>query len=194
MPARERVITCEETFELQLADHPDWVAMQTRQVGLEGTGEVTLRDLVREALRMRPTRLVVGEVRQQEALDLLVAMNSGMPAMTSLHANSAREAVTKLCTLPLLAGTNISADFVVPTVAGCVDLVVHLETTSAGRRRVNEVAALSGRVEEGVIELSPIFETIGSELVRADGFPPHEHRFARAGFDLGSLLTTARAA
>lgn len=194
VPARERVITCEETFELQLADHPDWVAMQTRQAGLEGTGEVTLRDLVREALRMRPTRLIVGEVRQQEALDLLVAMNSGMPAMTSLHANSSREAITKLCTLPLLAGANISADFVIPTVAGCVDLVVHLETTAAGRRRVNEVSALSGRVEAGVIELSPLFGTIGTELVRSDGFPPHEHRFTRAGYDLGLLLGTRRAA
>ncbi|MGB2969690.1 MAG: ATPase, T2SS/T4P/T4SS family, partial [Candidatus Nanopelagicales bacterium] len=80
VPARERVITCEETFELQLPDHPDWVALQTRQAGLEGTGEVTLRNLVREALRMRPTRLIVGEVRQHEALDLLIAMNSGMPS------------------------------------------------------------------------------------------------------------------
>ncbi len=194
VPASERVVTCEETFELQLADHPDWVAMQTRQAGLEGTGEITLRDLVREALRMRPTRLIVGEVRQQEALDLLVAMNSGMPAMASLHANSAREAVTKLCTLPLLAGANISADFVVPTVAGCVDLVVHLETTASGQRRVSEVAALSGRVENGVIELAPMFVTAGSELVRADGFPPHEHRFVRAGFDLPAILGSPRAA
>ena len=194
VPASERVVTCEETFELQLADHPDWVAMQTRQAGLEGTGEVTLRDLVREALRMRPTRLVVGEVRQQEALDLLVAMNSGMPAMASLHANTAREAITKLCTLPLLAGANISADFVVPTVAGCVDLVVHLETTAAGRRRVSEVAALSGRVEGGVIEMSPMFVTAGSGLVRADGYPPHEHRFTRAGFDLPAILSPARVA
>ena len=168
--------------------------MQTRQAGLEGTGEITLRDLVREALRMRPTRLIVGEVRQQEALDLLVAMNSGMPAMASLHANSAREAVTKLCTLPLLAGANISADFVVPTVAGCVDLVVHLETTASGQRRVSEVAALSGRVENGVIELAPMFVTAGSELVRADGFPPHEHRFVRAGFDLPAILGSPRAA
>lgn len=194
VPSSERVVTCEETFELQLADHPDWVAMQTRQAGLEGTGEITLRDLVREALRMRPTRLIVGEVRQQEALDLLVAMNSGMPAMASLHANSAREAVTKLCTLPLLAGANISADFVVPTVAGCVDLVVHLETTASGQRRVSEVAALSGRVENGVIELAPMFVTAGSELVRADGFPPHEHRFVRAGFDLPAILGSPRAA
>lgn len=194
VPARERIVTCEEIFELQLTDHPDWVAMQTRQAGLEGTGEVTLRDLVKEALRMRPTRLVVGEVRQQEAMDLLVAMNSGMPSMASLHANSAREAVTKLCTLPLLAGANIAADFVVPTVAGCVDLVVHLELGTNGHRRVSEVAALSGRVEDGVIELSSIFHTQGASLERADGFPPHEDRFSRAGYDLGALLMSRRAA
>jgi len=193
VPGRERVITCEETFELQLADHPDWVALQTRQAGLEGTGQVTLRDLVREALRMRPTRLVVGEVRQQEALDLLVAMNSGMPSMASLHANSSREAITKLCTLPLLAGSNISADFVVPTVAGCVDLVVHLETTASGSRRVTEIVGLSGRVEQGVVELAPIFMSTRGTLVRSDGYPPHEQRFAQAGFDLGTLLGNQQA-
>ncbi|MFZ1670683.1 MAG: ATPase, T2SS/T4P/T4SS family [Candidatus Nanopelagicales bacterium] len=188
VPARERVITCEETFELQLPDHPDWVALQTRQAGLEGTGEVTLRNLVREALRMRPTRLIVGEVRQHEALDLLIAMNSGMPSMVSVHANSAREAVTKLCTLPLLAGSNIAADFVVPTVAGCVDLVVHLHTNAAGQRRVGEIAALSGRVEQGTVEMAPIFELSGGQLRRSDGFPPHVDRFERTGFDLSALL------
>lgn len=188
VPARERVITCEETFELQLPDHPDWVALQTRQAGLEGTGEVTLRNLVREALRMRPTRLIVGEVRQHEALDLLIAMNSGMPSMASVHANSAREAVTKLCTLPLLAGSNIAADFVVPTVAGCVDLVVHLHTNAAGQRRVGEIAALSGRVEQGTVEMAPIFELSGGQLRRSDGFPPHVDRFERTGFDLSALL------
>ena len=76
VPANERIVTCEEVFELRL-DRPDWVAMQTRQAGLEGTGEIPLRRLVIEALRMRPHRLVVGEVRQAEALDLLVALNSG---------------------------------------------------------------------------------------------------------------------
>jgi len=194
VPARERVITCEETFELQLADHPDWVAMQTRPSGLEGNGEITLRNLVREALRMRPTRLVVGEVRQQEALDLLIAMNSGMPAMASVHANSAREAVTKLCTLPLLAGANIAADFVVPTVAGCVDLVIHLRTEANGQRRISEISAVSGRVEQGVIEMAPIFESRDGQLFRADGFPPHEQRFANAGFDLAAILSPRVAA
>lgn len=162
--------------------------MQTRDAGLDGTGEIDLRRLVRESLRMRPTRLVIGEVRQAEALDLLVAMNSGMPALATLHANSAREAVTKLCTLPLLAGQNIAADFVVPTVAGCVDVVVHLTTDREGRRRVREIVALSGRVEDGVIELAELFADNGSGLARGRGFPPHAGRFAAHGYDVARLL------
>ena len=165
-------------------DRPDWVAMQTRQVGLEGTGEITLRRLVVEALRMRPDRLVVGEVRQAEALDLLVALNSGMPGMTSVHANSARDAVTKLCVLPMLAGENVTAAYIVPTVASSVDLVVHAATRPDGRRRVREIVALSGRVEDGVVETSDIFVTRGGELVRAAGFPPHAERFEAHGIDI----------
>lgn len=187
VPASERIVSCEEVFELRL-DHPDWVALQTREASLEGTGEVPLRRLVKEALRMRPTRLVVGEVRQAESLDLLVAMNSGMPSLATLHANSAREAVTKLCTLPLLAGQNIAADFVVPTVAGCVDLVVHLVTDRGGRRRVREIAALPGRVEDGVIEMAHLFVDRGEGLVRGRGIPPHEDRFRQHGYDLADLL------
>jgi pilus assembly protein CpaF len=187
VPSTERIITCEEVFEIQL-QHPDWVALQTRDASLEGTGEIALRRLVREALRMRPTRLVVGEVRQAESLDLLVAMNSGMPAMATLHANSAREAVTKLCTLPLLAGQNIAADFVVPTVAGCVDIVVHLAADASGRRAVREIAGLSGRAEAGVVEMADLFVDRGGGLERAGGFPPHAERFARHGLDLAGLL------
>lgn len=187
VPGTERIVSCEEVFEIKVA-HPDWVAMQTRDASLEGTGEIPLRRLVREALRMRPTRLVVGEVRQSEALDLLVAMNSGMPSMATLHANSAREAVTKLCTLPLLAGQNIPGDFVVPTVAGCLDLVIHTATDQDGRRRIREICALPGRVEDGIIEIADIFVDRGHGLQRGNGFPPHQERFARAGFDLSRLL------
>jgi pilus assembly protein CpaF len=103
IPGGERVISAEEVFELRI-HHPDWVALQTRQAGLEGTGEVRLRQLVKEALRMRPSRIVVGEVRSEECLDLLLALNAGLPGMATVHANSAREALVKLCTLPLLAG------------------------------------------------------------------------------------------
>jgi pilus assembly protein CpaF len=105
IPGGDRIVSAEEVRELQVV-HPDWVALETRQAGLEGNGEVTLRDLVRESLRMRPTRIVVGEVRSAEALDLLLALNSGLPGMATLHANSAREALVKLCTLPMLAGAN----------------------------------------------------------------------------------------
>jgi pilus assembly protein CpaF len=187
IPARERVITCEEVFELRVP-LPDVVSMQTRQPNLEGAGEIPLRRLVKEALRMRPSRIVVGEVRQEECLDLLIALNSGLPGMCTLHANSAREAVMKMCTLPLLAGENIGTTFVVPTVASSVDLVVHVGTDASGHRRLREIVALPGRAEDGVIETADIFTTRDGRLLRADGYPPHPDRFAAAGFDLPALL------
>jgi pilus assembly protein CpaF len=187
IPARERVITVEEVFELQLP-LPDVVAMQTRQANLEGAGEIPLRRLVKEALRMRPSRMVVGEVRQEECLDLLIALNSGLPAMCSLHANSAREALIKMCTLPLLAGENVSAAFVVPTVASCVDLVVHLELDGAGQRRVREILGVTGRVEGDVIETTELFGWGEGRLERRSGYPPRQERFAAAGIDLIDAL------
>ena len=185
--ARERVVTIEEVFELNLALR-DVVAMQTRQANLEGTGEISMRRLVKEALRMRPSRIIVGEVREAESLDMLIALNSGLPGLASIHANSARDAVTKLCTLPLLAGENVSSRFVVPTVASAIDLVVHLDMLADGRRRVREIVGLSGRVEDETIEVSDIFSLRGDRLVRGEGQPPHAERFARAGFDLSALL------
>jgi len=190
IPARERVVTAEEVFELRIP-LPDVVAMQTRQPNLEGTGEVRLRRLVKEALRMRPDRILVGEVRQEECLDLLIALNSGLPGMCTIHANSAREAITKMCTLPLLAGENVSHSFVVPTVAGSVDLVVHVVRDQLGHRRVREIVAIPGRVEGDVIETADVFATRSDRLVRAEGWPPHPERFARAGYDLAELLASA---
>jgi pilus assembly protein CpaF len=187
IPTRERVVTAEEVFELKVP-LPDVVSMQCRQPSLEGTGEIKLRRLVKEALRMRPSRIVVGEVRQEESLDLLIALNSGLPGMCTIHANSAREAVTKMCTLPLLAGENVSHAFVVPTVAGCIDLVVHVATDRDGRRVAREVLAVPGRVEGDVVETAELFTTRAGRLVRADGWPPHADRFERAGFDLVHLL------
>lgn len=188
IPASERVISCEEVFELAI-NLPDWVPMQTRQPNLEGAGEIPLRRLVTEALRMRPSRIIVGEVRQAESFDLLIALNSGLPGMASVHANSAREAITKLCTLPLLAGENISSSFVVPTVASSVDLVVHLDREASGARRVREIVAVPGRAENMVVETADIFTTKDGRLVRADGFPPHVERFTRAGYHLPTLLS-----
>ena len=187
IPARERVVTCEEVFELKIPLR-DVAGMQCRQPSLEGTGAVPLRRLVTEALRMRPSRIIVGEVRQAESLDLLIALNSGLPGMCTLHANSAREAITKMCTLPLLAGENVSPRFVVPTVASSVDLVVHIALEGDGTRRVREIVAVPGRVEGDVVEVADIFTTRGGVLKRADGFPPHVDRFERAGYRLTALL------
>ena len=187
IPARERIVSVEEVFELSIRN-PDVVAMQTRQSNLEGTGEIPLRRLIKEALRMRPSRIIVGEVRQEECLDLLISLNSGLPGMCTLHANSAREALVKMCTLPLLAGENVSAAFVVPTVATSVDLVVHLAMDASGHRKVREIAAVSGRVEGDVIEAAEIFATRRGRLERGDGYPPHPDRYEAAGIDLARLL------
>ncbi len=187
IPARERVVTCEEVFELRIP-LPDVVAMQTRQANLEGSGEIRLRRLVKEALRMRPDRILVGEVRQEECLDLLIALNSGLPGMCSIHANSAREAITKMCTLPLLAGENVGHAFVVPTVAASVDLVLHTATDRHGHRRLREIVGVPGRVEGDVIEVADLFTTRQGRLVRAEGYPPHVERYEAAGIDLPSLL------
>ena len=189
-PSSERIITCEEVFELQLTS-PDWVALQTRQASLEGTGEIPLRRLIKEALRMRPTRLVIGEVRQEEALDLLVAMNSGMPSMCSLHANGSRDAISKLCLLPMLAGSNVSAEFVVPTVASVVDIVVHTALQSDGTRRVQQITSVTGRVEGNGIEIGNIFSYQNSRLQPQGLFPKKLDRFEANGFDVSSLVSAS---
>ncbi|KQU69630.1 pilus assembly protein CpaF [Phycicoccus sp. Root563] len=187
IPARERVVTCEEVFELKIPLR-DVASMQCRQPSLEGTGEIPLRRLVKEALRMRPSRIIVGEVRQAESLDLLIALNSGLPGMCTIHANSAREAITKMCTLPLLAGENVGSRFVVPTVAGSIDIVIHAALEHDGVRRVREIVAVPGRVEADVVEVADLFVQREGVLRRAEGFPPHPERFRRAGFDVAALL------
>lgn len=158
-PADHRIVTVEETFELGV-DAPDLVALQGRQPSLEGSGEVTLRRLVKEALRMRPDRLVVGEVRDAEALDLLLALNTGVPGAATIHANSAREALSKLAALPLLAGRNIDAGFVLPAVAASVHLVAHCARDESGLRHVVELLEPTGRVVDGTIESRSLYRRI----------------------------------
>ena len=136
---------------------------------------------------MRPDRIIVGEVRQQEALDLLVALNSGLPGMTSIHANSASEALRKLTTLPLLAGENVGHSFVVPTVAGCIDLIVHLET-SGGARRTSQIIGITGRVEGDQIESVSLFERGAGGIKWCGNEPPARHRFESAGIEVTDLV------
>ena len=137
---------------------------------------------------MRPSRLIVGEVRQEECLDLLIALNSGLPGMCTLHANSAREALVKMCTLPLLAGENVSAVFVVPTVASSVDLVVHLAMDAAGHRRVRDPLGAPPRLVFYDTATTEIFTTRRGRLERGDGYPPATERYEAAGIDLGEVL------
>jgi len=148
----ERVVSVEETFEIRFKGK-DWVAMQTRQPNLEGIGEISLRRLVKEALRMRPARIVVGEVRQAESFDLLIALNSGIPGLCTIHANSAPDAIAKLCTLPLLAGSNITPEFVNPTVGSCIDLVVHCRMLPTGERVVEEIATVEWNQSTSIIDV-----------------------------------------
>lgn len=167
-PLAQRVITIEEVFELQ-PRVPDLIQMQTRGPNLQGEGEITLRQLIKEALRMRPSRIIVGEVRQAEALDLLLALNSGLPGMGTLHANSARDAITKLQTLPLLAGENISHKFIAPTVASAIDLVVQVSLANNGTRRITEVSRVTGRYENDRVEIENVWRWNGENYERGLG-------------------------
>lgn len=141
-----RVVTCEEVFEIQ-SDLPDITQMQTREAGLDGGAEITLRDLVREALRQRPDRIVVGEVRGPEALDLLMALNTGCAGLATLHANSAVDALEKMVSYSILAGSNVTVAFAERTVASVVRYVVFLKRTPTRRilQELIEVTPADGR-------------------------------------------------
>jgi pilus assembly protein CpaF len=188
IPVAERVITIEEVFELA-PQLPDVIAMQTRSANLQGEGEISLRRLIKESLRMRPSRIVVGEVRESEALDLLIALNSGLPGMGTLHANSARDAIAKLQILPLLAGENISHRFISPTIASAIDLIVHVSLDRYGFRRVSEIAVVTGRIEGLSPEVDSLFtwQNETGSYVRGLGSLPHPEKFAALD-QIGSKL------
>jgi len=168
IPYVNRVITIEEVFELK-PRLPDLIQLQTRGANLQGEGEISLRMLIKEALRMRPNRIIIGEVREAEALDLLIALNSGLPGMGTIHANSARDAIIKLQTLPLLAGENISHSFIAPTVSSAIDLVVQIRIDEKGFRRITEVAYVTGRCENSVVEVESIFHWQKGNYTRGTG-------------------------
>jgi pilus assembly protein CpaF len=140
IPATERVVTIEDAAELRL-QQPHVVRLESRPAGIEGRGEVTIRDLLRNALRMRPDRIVIGEVRGPEALDLLAALNTGHDgALSTLHASSAADALSRLETLALMAGVGLPHEAIAAQAQRGIDLVVHLERRSDGTRRVAEIA------------------------------------------------------
>ncbi len=149
----ERIITVEEVPELMLDRRlPDCVALQVRGKNVEGIGEITIRDLVRNALRMRPTRIIVGEVRGAEALDMLLAMNTGHEgSLTTIHGNSPRDALDRLATLAMMAGERLANEELVRMVSRTIELVVQLRVSArTGQRRVASIFEVTG-LEGGVI-------------------------------------------
>ncbi len=158
IPEAERIVTIEDAAELRLAQ-PHVVSLETRPANLEGRGEMTIRDLVKNALRMRPDRIVVGECRGGEALDMLQAMNTGHDgSLTTTHANSPREAVARLETLVLMAGLELPVRAVREQIAGSVNLIVQQSRLSDGTRKVTGISEVVGLDEDGEVELRPIFE------------------------------------
>ncbi|MCL2121823.1 MAG: Flp pilus assembly complex ATPase component TadA, partial [Clostridiales bacterium] len=140
VPANERIITVEDAAELRIAGEANLVRLEARPPNTEGKGEITLRQLVRMALRLRPDRIIVGEVRGEEALDMLQAMNTGhRGAMSSGHANSAEDMLDRLETMALMAGIGMPAQAIRRQIGSALDLVVHLERRPDGGRQVTEL-------------------------------------------------------
>ncbi|MBO6934826.1 MAG: Flp pilus assembly complex ATPase component TadA [Deltaproteobacteria bacterium] len=157
IPGRERVVTIEDAAELRL-EQPHVVSLETRPANMEGKGEYSIRDLVKNALRMRPDRIVVGECRGGEALDMLQAMNTGHEgSMTTTHANSPREAMSRLETLCLMAGLDLPSRAIREQISGSVHLVVQQSRFSDGSRRVSAITEISGLDDEGDFVLNDIF-------------------------------------
>jgi len=156
IPPGERLITIEDSAELQLG-HPHWIALEARPPNIEGQGEIPIRTLVRNALRMRPDRIIVGEVRGGEAFDMLQAMNTGhRGSMTTLHANSPEDALIRLESMVLMAGFELPVTAIRRMIAGAVQVVVQQDRMPDGRRVVTSIVELE-RSPRGEIGLRPVF-------------------------------------
>lgn len=197
IPAEERVVTIEDSAELQL-QQPHVVRLETRPPNIEGKGEVTQRDLVRNSLRMRPDRIIVGEVRASEALDMLQAMNTGHDgSLTTVHANTARDALTRLENMVSMAGLNLPAKSMRAQIASAIHVVVQLERMEDGKRRLVSVQEIQG-MEGDIITMNEIFKFQRTGInengdvlgeFQATGLVPkfHEHLRLR-GIDLDYSL------
>ena len=195
IPNTERIVTIEDSAELQLQQE-HVVRLETRPPNIEGQGAVTQRDLVRNALRMRPDRIVVGEVRGPEVLDMLQAMNTGHDgSLSSVHANSTRDALSRLETMVLMSGLSLPIRAMRDYIASALDLIVHLARLSDGTRKVTRVTEIVG-MEEDVVTTQDIFvfEQQGIDadgrvlgFYRATGIrPKFSERLERAGIHLGA--------
>ena len=156
IPADERILTVEDSKELQL-QQPHVLALESRPPNIEGKGEVRIRDLVRNSLRMRPDRIVVGEVRGAEALDMLQAMNTGHDgSLTTVHSNAPRDTLSRIETMSLMAGMDLPVRVIREQMASALDVIVHLSRLRDGTRRVTHVSEVMG-MEGDVIVLQDLF-------------------------------------
>ena len=193
IPEADRIVTIEDAAELQL--HQEHVLrLESRPKNIEGEGEISIRELVRNALRMRPDRIIVGEVRGAEALDMLQAMNTGHDgSMSTAHANSPRDALHRIETMVLMAGYDLPVRAIRQQVSSALDLIVHLERFEDGSRRVSQITEVQ-RMESDVITLQDLFEfkleSIAADRtitggVRPTGLRPmFLHKFEKHGMEL----------
>ena len=184
IPEAQRVITIEDTAELQI-DRPNVARLETRPANMEGQGEVTPRQLVRNALRMRPDRIVIGECRGDETFDMLQAMNTGHEgSLTTLHANTPRDALSRILNMVIMSGISIPSETLMRQIAETLDVVVHLDRLEDGRRRVVSISEIQG-TENGQPILNEVFR-FNPEADGAEGS-------GRGGFEGGADRSTHEA-
>lgn len=157
VPEQERIITIEDSAELQIHNVPNLVSMETRNANTEGKGEINIRDLIKTSLRMRPNRIIVGEVRGAEALDMLQAMNTGHDGSISTgHANSTKDMLSRLETM-VLSGASLPVEVIRKQISSAIDIMIHLARLRDHSRKVVAISEMIG-VENGEIQLNPLFE------------------------------------
>jgi pilus assembly protein CpaF len=158
IPATERIVTVEDAAELRLRQ-VHVISLESKPQNVEGRGAISIRDLVRNSLRMRPDRIVVGECRGGEALDMLQAMNTGHDgSLTTTHANSPREAIARLETLVLMAGIELPVRAIREQIAGSIHVLVQQSRLSDGSRKVTAITEVTGIDDDGEVEIVPIFQ------------------------------------
>jgi pilus assembly protein CpaF len=200
IPDDERIVTIEDAAELQLSQH-HVLRLESRPTNIEGRGEVTIRDLVRNALRMRPDRIVVGEVRDSAALDMLQAMNTGHDgSICTVHANSPRDALARIETMVLMAGVDLPMRAVREQVSSAIDLVIHQARFRDGSRRITHISEVIG-MEGDIITMQELFrfdfdmgfDDEGRSLgrLKSTGLRPHfEEKLAAGGIQLDDAAFT----
>ncbi|GLX67682.1 CpaF family protein [Paenibacillus glycanilyticus] len=170
IPRDERLVTIEDSAELQIRSVPNLVSLETRNANTEGKGEITIRDLIRASLRMRPNRIIVGEVRGSEALDMLAAMNTGHAgSMSTGHSNGPKDMMSRLETM-VMSGAEMPVQVIRKQIASALDIVIHLSRFRDRSRRVTDISEIIG-VEDGEIAVRPLFqfEEEGEESGRVVG-------------------------